>query len=381
MTRVVGVDLARLAALVGMFAAHLISPADPRGPGGVDALFQVVAGRSSALFALLAGVGIALASRGAAADPAGHRLRLVVRSGLVALVGLALGGLPSGLAVILAFYGVLFLCALPVLTWRARSLAVLALAWGLASPVVSLLLRRLVGAPGKIVPSLPDLAHPGELGLELLLTGYYPVLTWATYLFAGMAVGRLDLRRATAGPRLALTGAWLATLALATSALLTSAPGVRSALLADQGLATGDWAQLDTQLRRGLHGTHPAGSGWWLGVWSPHSGSVVDLAHTTGCALLVLGLALWLVRLVPALPWRVLAGAGAMTLTLYSTHVVVLASPFGARGEVALLVHTVLALVVGAAFAAVPTRGPLEAMVSATTRLVPLPVPAASRPD
>ena len=370
--RVVGVDLARLVALLGMFAAHLVAPTDPAHPGRVDPLFQLVAGRSSALFALLAGVGIALATRGVTDDPAGHRLRLVVRAALVALVGLALGILPSGLAVILTFYGVLFLCALPVLTWRARSLALLALGWGLLSPVMSLLLRRHVDAPAKIVPSVLDLVDPGRLGLELLLTGYYPVLTWATYLYAGMAVGRLDLRRAPVGPRLALTGAWLAALSAAVSALVTSSPAARAALLADEGLPPGAWAALQTQLREGLHGTHPAGSAWWLGVWSPHSGSVVDLAHTTGCALLVLGLALSLVRLVPAPPWRVLAGAGSMTLTLYSTHVVVLASALGARGGTVLAVHSLLAVVVGAAFASVPTRGPLEAMVSGATRLVPL---------
>lgn len=370
--RVVGVDLARAVALIGMFAAHLVSPVDPGGPGGVDPLFQLVAGRSSALFALLAGVGIALATRGAAADPRGHRLRVVVRAVLVAGIGLLLGVLPSGLAVILAFYGVLFLCALPVLTWRARSLALLALGWGLLSPVVSLLLRRHVEAPVKLVPSFLDLADPVRLGLELLLTGYYPVLTWATYLFAGMAVGRLDLRHPSVGPRVAVAGAWLAALSVAASALVTSSPGARTSLLADRGLPPGAWEQLETQLRRGLHGTHPAGSWWWLGVWSPHSGSIADLAHTTGSALLVLGVALWLVRLIPAPPWRVLAGAGAMTLTLYSTHVVVLASALGARGGAALVVHTVLALAVGAAFAAIPARGPMEQAVSATAHRVPV---------
>ncbi len=370
--RIVGVDLARLVALLGMFAAHLVDPTDPTGPGRVDPLFQLVAGRSSALFALLAGVGVALATRGVAADPTGHRVRLVVRAALVAALGLVLGLLPSGLAVILTFYGVLFLCALPVVTWRARSLALLAVTWGLLSPVVSLLLRRQVDAPAKIVPSVLDLTDPSTLGLELLLTGYYPVLTWATYLYAGMAVGRLDLRRPAVGPRLALTGAWLAALSAAVSALVTSSGAARAALLADEGLSAGAWSVLGTELREGLHGTHPAGSAWWLGVWSPHSGSVVDLAHTTGCALLVLGLALWLVRLAPALPWRVLAGAGAMTLTLYSTHVVVMASALGVRGAAALAVHAVLAVVVGAAFASVPARGSLESLVSSATRRVPL---------
>ncbi|GAA5160823.1 heparan-alpha-glucosaminide N-acetyltransferase domain-containing protein [Ornithinimicrobium tianjinense] len=369
--RLVGVDLARAVALLGIFAAHLVSPDDPGAPGGVDPLFQLVAGRSSALFALLAGVGIALSSRDAGTDPWGARARLLTRAGCIAFLGLWLGAFPSGLAIILTFYGVLFCCALPVLHWRARSLAVLAVAWGLLSPVVSLVLRDRVDAGPTIVPTFVHLAEPLRLAQELLLTGYYPVLTWATYLFAGMALGRLDLRRAPVGPRLALVGAWLAALALAVSGLVRSRPTARAALVADPRQPVADWAELDTQLRHGLFGTHPTETSWWLGVWAPHSGSIVDLAHTTGTAVLVLGLALTAVRLLPALPWRLLGGAGAMTLTLYSLHALVLSSPLGARGEAALLVHTLVALGVGAAVVAAGRRGPLEQLVSEVVRLVP----------
>lgn len=368
--RIVGVDLARALALLGMFAAHLVHPDDPEAPGGVDPLFQVVAGRSSALFALLAGVGIVLAARSVGRHPWGARGRLLVRALCIAVIGLALGGLDSGLAVILTYYGVLFCCALPVLHWRARSLGLLALAWGLLSPVVSMWLRSDRPRPSPLVPSLELLGQPLTLAQDLLLTGYYPVLTWATYLFAGMAIGRLDLRRH--GGRLALAGAWLAALALAVSALVTRSPGVRAELLADPRQPVSSWAELDTQLRHGLYGTHPTESPWWLGVWAPHSGSIVDLAHTIGTALVVLGLCLWLVALFPRAPWRVLGGAGAMTLTLYTVHVVVQSSPLGATGGIVLAVHSAVALLVGAIFALAGLRGPLEAAVTGATRLVPL---------
>ncbi|SOC52525.1 heparan-alpha-glucosaminide N-acetyltransferase domain-containing protein [Ornithinimicrobium cerasi] len=370
--RVVGVDLARTVALLGMFAAHLVSPVEPGAPGGVDPLFQVVAGRSSALFAVLAGVGIALSTRSVGSDPAGTRWRLLVRAAMVAALGIWLGALPSGIAVILTFYGLLFCCALPVLRWRARSLALLAVGWGVLSPILSMLVRRELDPVAKIVPTFVHLAEPVLLLQELVLTGYYPVLTWATYLWAGMAIGRLDLHRAQVGRRLAVGGAGLAALALAVSVLLTARPAVRAALVADPRRPAADWAELDNQLRLGLFGTQPTGTPWWLGVWSPHSGTIVDLAHTTGTAMLVLGLATWVVRTLPALPWHLLAGAGAMTLTLYATHVVVLSSPLGVRGGGALVVHAVVAVGVGAAFALSSARGPLEQLVGGTTRLVPL---------
>lgn len=385
--RLVGIDLARTVALLGMFAAHVIVPVPGDGPGGVDSLFQVVAGRSSALFATLAGVSLALVARDVSADPGGHR-RLLVRAAIIGVIGLFLGLLGSGVAVILVYYALLFCCALPVLTWRASRLALLALGWGLLSPVASMLLRGVLPPTSFQVPSLVSLANPWQLVTELLVTGYYPVLTWMTYLFAGLAVGRLlvpadgsrPLSDAAVPARvvrtLLLVGAWLAALALGVSRLVTRSPAVREKLVASAG--EGDWAGLESELRRGFYGTHPDDSWWWLGVWVPHSGTVVDLAHTVGCALLVIGLGIWLVRLVPVVPWRVLAGAGAMTLSLYTLHVILLASPLGHGGPLgrgvpgSLLLHTAIALAVGATYALVRRPGPLEQLVRSATRAVPL---------
>lgn len=405
--RLVGVDLARLLALLGMFAAHLI----PLEDGAAPVLFQVVAGRSSALFALLAGVSLVIVARtSTAGDLAVHRARLLARAAVVALVGMVLGLLDSGVAVILVYYGLLFCCALPVLRWRASSLAWLALGWGLASPVVSILLRGVLPPSSYQVPSLASLVDPWQLVTELAVTGYYPVLTWATYLFAGMAAGRAltpaltgtggargrgakasEVRPSSADHlvplrtlRTLLLGAWLAALALGVSGWATRSPQVRQVLLESWGV-TGRWGDLATELRSGFYGTHPEGSWWWLAVWAPHSGSVVDLAHTTGSALLVLGSCLVLVRLTAALPWRVISGAGAMTLSLYSAHVIVLSTPagtggpLGQEGEHALLLHGVTAVVVGAGFALARRRGPLEWCVRATT-LVAAPGPGLPHP-
>lgn len=380
--RLVSVDLARLLALLGMFAAHLVIPLPGQGPGGVDGLFQLVAGRSSALFALLAGVSLAIVSREAGDGPGAHRRRLLVRAAAVAGLGLVLGLPSSGVAVILVYYALLFCCALPVLTWRARPLIWLALGWGLLSPVTSLLIRPLLPPTTYQVPSVVSLADPWQLLTELVVTGYYPVLTWATYLFAGLAVGRLlappgaapsDARvPARVGNGLVLVGAWLAVLALAVSRLVTRSEQARAALVETAG--AGGWPEVATDLRRGFYGVHPEGTPWWLGVWAPHSGSVVDLAHTIGCALLVLGVCWWAVRLLPVLPWRLLAGAGAMTLTLYTLHVAILSSPLGeagrplARGgESALVLHTALALALGSTFAVLRRPGPLEQVVRRLT--------------
>lgn len=382
--RLVGVDLARLVALLGMFTAHLVDREVGVGPGGIDWRFQLVAGRSAALFAVLAGVSLALSSPLAVArsDPGGLRRRILVRAALVGVLGLWLGLFGSGIAVILTYYAVLFCCALPVLTWRASRLALLALGWGLLSPVASLLLRRVLPEATGEVPSLVMLlSRPLDMVLQILVTGYYPVLTWATYLFVGLAVGRLlrESGGSLPGSRvLVLGGAGLAAAALGASALLTRSSGVQTALLSTMPLGPSTPTGLDRLQRTGFYGTHPAESGWWLGVWVPHSGSVVDLAHTVGTSLLVLGVCLWLVRVTASLPWSVLAGAGTMSLTFYTAHVLLLASPLGDVGPLArhtatgLALQAALTVVIGAVVASRDRRGPLESVVSKAVQRVPL---------
>lgn len=64
-----GVDLARGIAMFGMFAAHVGPPADDGSI--VGAIMQAAHGRSSILFALLAGVSLALMT-GGSAPKSGH---------------------------------------------------------------------------------------------------------------------------------------------------------------------------------------------------------------------------------------------------------------------------------------------------------------------
>ena len=60
--RILGVDAARGVALIGMMSIH-IAPAIGTD-GSTSTTYLIASGRSAALFALLAGVGLALASGG-----------------------------------------------------------------------------------------------------------------------------------------------------------------------------------------------------------------------------------------------------------------------------------------------------------------------------
>jgi uncharacterized membrane protein len=359
--RVLGVDAARAVALVGMFATHIL----PLDDGGAETLTGLLAdGRSSALFAVLAGVGVALGSGGTQPPRDGRThlaaaAALLVRGALVALLGLWLVGLDPPVAVILAYYGLLFVVAAPLLRLRAPVLAAGAvLACGL-TPVLSQVLRAgMPVGPGEQA-GLGALAQPAELVVTLGLTGYYPVLTWTTYLLTGMAVGRLDLRRTGVACGLLAGGAALAAAAWAASALLLG--------------PAGGAAVLGPALERRRYGTTPTGTWWWLAVDSPHSGAPLDLAHTTGTALAVLGAMLLLTHAAgrPARPLVLVPAAlGAAPLTLYTLHVIALAAyPGDGTDDVGLWgTHVLVATVIGGVLALAGHRGPLEAVVSAAGR-------------
>jgi uncharacterized membrane protein YeiB len=366
--RLLAIDVARGMALIGMMAVHVLS--SDSGPSGV--VHSLAGGRSAALFAVLAGVGLALGSGGA--HPTADRLwrarrAIPIRAAVIGFLGLTLGLISTPAAIILPYYAVLFLLALPVLGWPARRLALAAACSAVLSPVLSQLLRAagLNDEPGAN-PSWLDVANPGSTALHLLINGYYPVLTWVTYLLAGLAVGRsvlgpdLGRRLATLGAGLAL-GAWLVATICVRLAGGVTALGARvdpTAFIAGRG---------DELLNDSFYGTTPTTSWWFLGVMAPHSGAIPDLVHTTGTALLVIGLALLLVPRTGH--WlRPLAAAGSMTLTLYSAHVIGLGFIAAADPDdgwpvwPVLLTNVVVGLLAATWWGSPARRGPLEELVA-----------------
>lgn len=355
--RLVGLDVARCLALLGMVATHVL---DPMGANGDLTTAQWLAGgRASALFAVLAGVSVALMTGRREPVHGVERVRrlvaLALRALLIGLLGLLLGGLETGIAVILAYYAVLFLLGLPFVGLRAPTLAALASAWVVVAPVVSHVLRP--GLPERRweSPGFGQLGEPGLLASELLFTGYYPAVPWLAYLLAGMALGRADLRNPRLLGILAAAGAVLAVVTTWSSHAVTE-------------------ADVREEVAGGMYGTTPTDDWGWLLFVAPHSATPFDLAQTIGSAVLVIGACLLLERALPApgvVALAVLFGAGAMTLTLYSLHVVMRTPDVWPPEEPSTFVwHVLVLLAVGAVYRAVGRRGPLETMAGLPGRLL-----------
>jgi uncharacterized membrane protein len=369
--RDLGIDTARGLALFGMMVTHTMSFLDADGELLPSVWF---AGRSSALFAVLAGFSVILSTNRVLTGGGGRRwaaasLGLVVRGLLISIIGLLLGLISSSIAVILVFYGLMFCLAPLFLRLPTLALGLLAPIWMITAPLISMVLRRAFDLhPNHIVPTPGSLLSPGPLLTDLVLTGYYPVLPWMGYLILGMFLARLPWRSATAAVAL-LVGLGTAVLAKAASSLLLTAGG-RTALEAEIGpVAPFERGSLEEALHTGSYGVTPSDSWWWLVIAGPHSATPFDLFHTSGVAVAVIGacslaaiaLGRRSVLLAP------LSAPGSMPLTIYTGHVIFLEftalSPFAAGVE--LVTHIAFAI----AFAilwklAVSPRGPLEDLMS-----------------
>lgn len=386
-SRLLGVDAARGLALLGMMTVHVLPTSDEMS-GEAAWPGVVLSGRSAALFALLAGVGLALLSGGSDPDRPNARARwdrtvVAVRAVLIVVIGLAVTMLDTGVAIILVHYGLLFLLALPFLRMGAGALFSLAAGWALAAPPAYWWLHNtLRGTLDDFPwdwrlwhsPSFADLTTPEVLGMDLALTGYYPLLIWPAYLFTGLAVGRLRLQSTSTALRIAGSGGVLAAVTYLTGRL-TMAFSDLVPFYAEEYAMSED--RVRGEILTGTHELPLVTEHLWFLLVTPHQGSTVDVLHTIGVALAVLGLCLLVTERL-RWPLAPLIGAGAMPLTLYVAHLVVVHLWRGGDdffGEAGLLAQysgttIILGLVIGALAAGlvkhlIGRRGPLEALTHA----------------
>jgi uncharacterized membrane protein len=276
--RIPGVDVARGLAVLGMVTAHVGAAGsrwtDPWG------WLQVADGRSAATFATLAGVSAALLSGGPVLRGLGRaRVRIALRAAVLGVLGLLLVLLGTPVVVILPGYAVMFALLTLALGLRSTTLASLAAVAAVVGPRVVLAAGD---APWRTT-------WPGSL----IVGDYYPAAVWMTYLLAGLAVGRTDLRDARLRGRLALAGLGLAVLGYGAGAWAAAAP-------------------VGSIVRRLLDLT-------------PHSSTTAEVVGNLGVVLLVLAACVVAADALPR-PLAPLAATGALALTAYVGHVVVIAA-------------------------------------------------------
>lgn len=365
--RMTGIDFARALALIGVIAVGVLAQAD--AAGRMSPAFVLAWGKAAPLLAVIAGIGIAFTT-GRTHRPKGRRwlgamARVAVRGLLIASVGLAIGIVVpvDTAAIILPYFGLLFLLAIPFLRLPPVALAACALVIAIGVPILSHDLRA--DLPAAVIgnPTFATLLDaPLATMQKLLLTGLYPALPWLAYICAGLAVGRLTLVGRGVMLRLAAVGVGLATLAAIGNSVLMKQMGGSAALahVATPMMSRDDYTHM---LVWGANGTLPTNSPWWLAVLAPHTTTPFDILFTMGIALAVIGASLTFALVAPGLLGPV-AQLGRMPLTMYAAHLLLLRVPvLPATGVVAFVIHLVvlgsLVLVWGHFF----KRGPLEQVV------------------
>lgn len=366
--RLLGVDVARALAVAGMVMVHFGPYPAPESLAG--ALYYLPEGRASVLFVSLAGVGIALLSGRRAG---GHQARtstrgkLLFRALLLLPLGLWLQRLDHGVLVILQYYAVFFVLAALTFGLSGRKLLTGAATALLVGPVVYLL--GLEAYPGLYEPFPATLGDPlPEIADDLLLSGAYPLVTWAAPLLFGVWLGRTDLGSSPVQRRLLAYGA-----AATLGSLLVSSAST-SALL-------------------GLRGDAASGMVRDLLGAEPHSQTTLWMAGSIGSACAVLGASLMVVNAAggssglfdthqrPAWLLGALIPTGQMALSVYVGHLLLL----GFAGDALDPVSLVPALISSGAFMALAMaactawrarfgRGPLE-------RVLTLPWSPVERPE
>lgn len=365
--RLIGVDVARGMALIGMMAIHILPSFDENFEPTLA--WTIFSGVSAGLFALLAGVSLTFIS-GGMTPLAGRALTaakwaLAARAGIILLIGLLIAFLNPPAAIILAYYGILFLMAIPLLGSGPRVLASAALGFAVLGPILMQLVRDHLPTLDEFDPTLETLiTKPAATFSVLLFEGTYPAIPWMAYICAGLALGRLDLRSHGLQVKMALSGLGLAAGSWVLSELLLGPFGGRTQLLESTPWLGAEGIR-DMQIW-GPDPTLPTTSWWWLAILSPYSSTPLELLNTIGIAAAVLGGTLILANKA-ASALMPLHAMGGMTLTLYSAHLIALSTGFLLdRPEVCLAIHTVAAALFAVIWRNVTAgkQGPLERLVS-----------------
>ena len=177
---------------------HTAGPTFPR-PGEnrvVNGLVAMFHGRSAVTFVVVAGVGFELLAARRAAPLLCHAT--LVRAALLYAGGVGLAAIAGDYgAVILAFYAVYFVFALPARRLSTRWLITVGLGLLAVVPSAQALFPVLLYGPAQLDGWMPNwLPSPSTL----LVSGYYAALPWFGFFLVGIAVARLLADSATGVP-------------------------------------------------------------------------------------------------------------------------------------------------------------------------------------
>ena len=194
-SRIIGIDVARALAVIGMVIVNFKVVLGEEGQNWVKLLARVFDGKASATFVVLAGVGIALSTNSALRNNdlltlKIARTKIAKRALFLFVVGLSY--MVIWPADILHFYGVYMLFTLLLIRSKPRRILMWAAAVILAYPFLLYWFDYETGWNLDTLAYL-DFWEFGGFLRNLFINGFHPVLPWVSFMLVGFWYGKQDL--------------------------------------------------------------------------------------------------------------------------------------------------------------------------------------------
>ncbi len=190
--RIVGIDVARALAVIGMILVNFKMVFGANGNEWLQMIAGVFDGKAAATFVVLAGVGIALMTNSAIRNQDVEKLnrtrkRIGKRAIFLFVVGLSYSAIWS--ADILHYYGVYMLITLLFLTSSKRSILGSALTIILAYPLLMMVWNYETGWDFKTLTYANFWTVEGFVR-NLFYNGFHPVFPWTAFMLVGLWLGK-----------------------------------------------------------------------------------------------------------------------------------------------------------------------------------------------
>lgn len=301
--RITGLDFARSLAMFGMFIVNftVITGAETNGPNWLVRLTTLFEGRASALFVLLAGIGIALMSRKARE---GHDqqligdMRIVIwkRALFLSIAGLGLYMLGWTGDILHYYGGYLFFIGF-LISFSKRVLLIISIVVVMIAQCIQLTFDVFVGwNPDALYMDYVDFWNIKGFLRNFLINGYHPIFPWFAFILIGFIIGILDLKSNQVRRKLLLVGVIILVLTEALSKILISQAA----------------SMLTTEVAEFLFNTGPI------------LPSILYMISASGSSLIILIVALYITeRFTKSKLVTSIIASGQMTLTHYIAHILI----------------------------------------------------------
>lgn len=194
--RIIGIDIARALAVIGMIIVNFkVVLGGENGLSWVKSFASAFDGKAAATFVVLAGVGLALMTNSALRYNDSQklqtaRIRIAKRALFLLIVGLSY--IVIWPADILHFYGIYMLVILLLISSKEKIILISALAIILLYPLLIIIWSYETGWNFDTLEYLDFWTFNGFFR-NLFFNGFHPVIPWTSFIFFGFWYGKQDL--------------------------------------------------------------------------------------------------------------------------------------------------------------------------------------------